>query len=103
MLFWGDTSAKDNSLSGGPAPAAFKGFVPNPACGTNWTTGAGASATPPAGPLPDHLGVIVTDHATQAGARPSGDTAHLVIVHTDPGYGPDPTQHGTGTVVATVC
>jgi hypothetical protein len=51
VLFWGDTWAKDNSLPGGPAPTPFKGFVPNPAtpaCRTNWTTGAGASATPPA-------------------------------------------------------
>jgi hypothetical protein len=27
----------------------------------------------------------------------------LVVVRTDSGYGPLPTEHGTGTVVATAC
>jgi len=37
------------------------------------------------------------------GAKVSGDTTGIVVVKTDPGYGPLPTEHGTGTVVATAC
>jgi hypothetical protein len=37
------------------------------------------------------------------GATVSGDTTGIVVVKTDPGYGPLPTEHGTGTVVASAC
>ena len=106
VFFWGDTWANDNRLSGGPAPDAFKGFAPTPAvptCGAGWATRPGASAVPPAGPLPEYLAVIVTDRVTQTASNLKGGTSHLVIVHTNPGYGPDPVQHGTGTVVANLC
>jgi beta-galactosidase GanA len=104
--FWADTWANDNQLSGGSAPDAFKGFAANPAtpaCGSPWTTRPGGSSAPPAGPLPEYLAAAATGKVTQHGSAIAGDTAHLVIVRTDPGYGPDPTQHGTGTVVAILC
>ncbi|HEY7431893.1 MAG TPA: beta-galactosidase [Streptosporangiaceae bacterium] len=106
VLFWGDTWRQANTLSGGGAPAAFKGFAASPsvpACGTSWVTRPGGSASPPAGPLPDYLGVIVSSSVAMPGAAISGDTAGIVVVKTDPGYGPLPTEHGTGTVVAAAC
>jgi beta-galactosidase GanA len=106
VLFWGDTWWTSNALSGGTAVPAFKGFAaspPVPACGTNWVTRVGGSSSPPAGPLPDYLGVIVSSSVSQSGAALSGDTTGIVVVKTDPGYGPLPTEHGTGTVVATAC
>ena len=91
-------------LHTGIGPPAFKGFAASPsvpACGTNWVTRVGGSSSPPAGPLPDYLGVIVSSSVSQTGAAVSGDTTGIVVVKTDPGYGPLPTEHGTGTVVAT--
>jgi hypothetical protein len=106
VTFWGASWWKLNSLSGGTAPAAFKGFARNPAtpaCGTNWSTGPGNSAPPPAGPLPAYMGVIVSSSISKTGSIISGDTAHIVIVKTKPGYGPAPGHAGRGTVVAQLC
>jgi hypothetical protein len=106
VLFWGDTWWTSNTLSGGTAPPAFKGFAAAPsapACGTNWVTRVGGSSSPPAGPLPDYLGVIVSSSVSQSGVATSGDSTGIVVVKTDPGYGPLPREHGTGTVVATAC
>jgi hypothetical protein len=49
------------------------------------------------------MAVIVTSSAAKSGPVISGDTAHIVIVRTDPGYAPDPGHAGTGTVVSQVC
>jgi hypothetical protein len=106
VTFWGSHWAKANSLSGGAAPAAFKGYALNPAtpaCGTSWSSDPGNSTPPPAGPLPAYMGVIVSSSITQSGSQISGDTVHIVIVKTDPGYGPAPGHAGTGTVVAQFC
>jgi PKD repeat protein len=106
VTFWGAQWSKLNSLSGGAAPAAFKGFAPDPAvpaCGTNWSSHPGNSSSPPAGPLPDFMAVIVSSSITQSGSDISGDTAHIVIVQTNGGYAPSPGHAGTGTVVAVVC
>jgi Ice-binding-like len=104
--FWGAQWAKKNSLSGGPAPASFKGFAEfpkTPACGTNWSADPGHSTPPPVGPLPSEMAVIVTSLASQSGNSISGNTPHIVIVKTDPGYAPNPGHAGTGTVVLMVC
>lgn len=107
VTFWGSQWAKTNSLSGGSAPSAFKGFalkVPSPArCGSTWTTDPGNSSPPPAAPLPAYMGVIVTSSTGKSGPAISGNIAHIVVVKTNPGYGPNPGHAGTGTVVATVC
>ncbi len=106
VTFWGAQWWKLNSLSGGTAPAAFKGFedMPaTPACGQNWTTDPGNSTPPPAGPLPPYMVIIVSSLITKSGSTIAGDTPHLVVVKTDPGYGPNPGHAGTGTVVATIC
>ena len=104
--FWGAQWAKMNSLSGGLAPRSFKGFSDSPqtpACGTNWTADPGNSTPPPKGPLPAFMAVIVTSSVTKMGPEISGDTAHIVIVQTNPGYAPNPGHAGTGTVVLMVC
>jgi hypothetical protein len=106
VTFWGAQWWKLNSLSGGAAPAAFKGFAKNPAtpaCGTGWSTDPGNSAPPPNGPLPAHMAVIVTSKTTKSGSQISGNTPHIVVVKTDPGYQPNPGHEGTGTVEAQVC
>ena len=106
VTFWGAQWSSLNSLSGGSAPAAFKGFEKNPAsvtCGTNWTTGPGNSAKPPPGPLPAFMAVIVSSSITKSGSTIHGNTVHMVIVRTNPGYAPDPGHPGTGDVVAQIC
>ena len=90
-----------NTLSGGPAPASFKGFEndsPMPTCSSRWTTRPGNSSKPPAS-VPEYMGVIVASKVDKAGPNISGDIKQLVIVKTDPGYGPNPGHGGTGTVV----
>ncbi len=106
VTFWGAQWWKLNSLSGGSAPAAFKGFASAPtvpACGTGWTTGPGNSPPPPAGPLPPLMGVIVASSISKSGSTISGNTVHIVIVQTNLGYDSNPGHAGTGTVVATYC
>ncbi len=106
VTFWAAQWWKLNSLSGGAAPASFKGFALSPAtpsCGTNWTTGPGNSPHPPAGPLPEFMGVIVTSSVSKSGSQISGNTVHMVVVHTNPGYSNNPGHAGTGTVVAQIC
>jgi len=106
VTYWGAQWSKQNSLSGGGAPASFKGFAKSPdtpACGTGLSTDPGNSAPPPAGPLPAFMGVIATSSAGQSGSQISGDTPHIVVVKTNAGYSTNPGHAGTGTVVAQAC
>jgi hypothetical protein len=107
VTFWGAQWGKANSLSGGPAPAAFKGFAnaleTPPACGTNWSTDPGNSSGPPPGPLPEFIKVIVSSHIVKSGATISGDTKEVVLVETGSGYAANPGHAGTGTIVGVVC
>jgi hypothetical protein len=106
VTFWGAKWSKQNGLSGGSAPASFKGFADAPAtvgCGSSWTAQPGESGSPSSGPLPAYVAVIVSATISKSGAAISGDTQHLVVVKTNPGYDGDPDHPGTGKVVATVC
>jgi hypothetical protein len=49
------------------------------------------------------MAVAVTGAVTSSGSTISGTIRAIVIVKTNPGYGPDPSRPGTGTVVATLC
>ncbi|MGE5323736.1 MAG: hypothetical protein ACM3SW_12785 [Actinomycetota bacterium] len=107
VTFWDAQWWKVNSLSGGPAPASFKGFADTlsttpPACGGTWSTGPGNSSAPPAS-VPSFMAVIASSSIVQSGSNISGDTAAIVIVQTAPGYAPNPGHAGTGTVVAVLC
>ncbi len=107
VTFWGAQWAGLNVVSGGTAPAAFKGYAKSPATptcgGPGWATDPGNSAPPPAGPLPAFMGVISTDSAVKSGSQITGTTPHIVVVQTNPGYAPNPGHAGTGVVVAQAC
>lgn len=103
--FWGAQWARANALTGGPGPDAFKGYITSqhtPACGATWTTSPGNSGHPPTA-VPTYIAVTVTSHVTQHGDTITGDTTHVVIVKTDPGYAGNPGHAGGGTIVATLC
>jgi hypothetical protein len=107
VTFWGAQWAKSNSLSDGGAPSSFKGFAnavsTTPAtCGGTWTSNLGGSSGPPA-TISQYITVIVAGSVTKSGSVVSGNIRKLVIVKTNPGYGPDPSQPGTGTVYSVVC
>jgi hypothetical protein len=105
VTFWGAQWWKKNALSGGTGPAAFKGFEDSlsaPVCGIDWTSRPGNS-TPPPGSIPAYMAIIVASHVDNSGASIGGDTPHIVIVKTDPGYQGNPGHAGTGTIVGVVC
>jgi hypothetical protein len=102
VTFWGAQWSKLNSLSGGSAPPAFKGFADNPstspACGQSWSTDPGNSSNPPPPPLPGFIIVRVTSSISKSGSTISGNTPHLVVVQVKPGYDDNPGHAGTGNV-----
>jgi len=107
VTFWGGQWSRKNHLSGGRAPASFKGFAnctnPNPpACGGTWESDPGNSSHPPA-TVPADITVVVSSLITKSGPIESGDIPMMVTIHTDPGYEPNPGHEGTGTVTAVVC
>ena len=106
VTFWGAKWAKLNSLSGGAAPASFKGFaneLAEPKCGSSWTTDPGNSSDPPEEPLPGLIEAVAASHISKSGRTISGDVTAVVLVETEPGYGPNPGHAGTGTVVGVSC
>jgi hypothetical protein len=109
VYWWGAQWWKNDQFrSGAFAPASFKGFVDStssPWCGQTWTTRPGNSSRPPKAVAPNTLmAVIVSSHITKRGPVISGDIVHIVLVRTNPGYGPNPGHPGTGTiVVANLC
>jgi len=107
LTWWGAQWSKQNALSHGAAPAAFKGFIASvsttpPGCGATWTTGPGNSPPAPSS-VPTYMAVIVTGTVTKSGSTIRGDSVHIVIVKTNAGYGPEPGKPGTGTVVGELC
>ncbi len=112
LTWWGGNWASSNPLSGGPAPASFKGYaqtfhngaatVTDPACAGSWTGSPGGSANVPS-TVPAYMAVVVPSKVTQSGGTVSGNIAEIVIVKTNSGYQPNTADPGTGTVVATLC
>ncbi len=107
VTFWGAQWDKANHLSGGSAPASFKGFAnvlsPNPpSCGGTWLSDPGNSCNPPDS-VPAFINVIAASSVTKSGPVISGNGPKMVIVKTNPGYGPAPGHTGTGTVTAVIC
>ena len=77
VTFWGAQWHKANSLSGGDAPASFKGFgdgtIPAPpTCGGTFTAGPGNSASY-GGQLPSYMGVFVSSAITKQGSSIAGN------------------------------
>jgi len=105
VYWWGAQWWKNDHLRGGLAPASFKGFENgdrSPWCGQTWTTRPGNSSKPPQ-TVPTYMAVIVASHIVKSGPVISGDIVHIVLVRTNPGYGPNPGHPGTGTIVGTLC
>jgi hypothetical protein len=112
VTWWSDTWSAANSLSGGSAPPAFKGFAgsvaslpttsPPASCSGIWKT-SGGNSPPPASGVPSYMGVLVTSSVTKPGSNISGNFARIVIVKVNPGYAPDPNHPGSGTIVGTFC
>jgi hypothetical protein len=108
VTFWGAQWHKANSLSGGGAPASFKGFAHAtssmpPVCGSGtFTAGPGNSANF-AGPLPSFMGVLVSASIGKHGSSISGDVVHIAVVQTAGGTVSNPGHAGTGTEVAQLC
>ena len=105
VYWWGAQWWKNDHLSTGLAPASFKGLElsnPSPWCGQTWTTRPGNSPHPPK-TVPGMMAVIVASYITKNGPVISGNIVHIVLVRTNPGYGPNPGHVGTGTIVGQVC
>jgi len=110
VQFWGAQWAKNNSLSGGPAPASFKGYADsgtvtmttNGLCGGEWFTNPGNSSVPPA-TLNTPFVVILTSTVVKSGPVITGDVVGAVVVNPYPGYAPDPGHAGTGTIQQVLC
>src|SRR5438128_700202 len=109
VTFWSAQWSKVNVLSGGRAPSGLQGLRATtsstlPSCGAGWSTGTGGSPVPPEGPLPAYMAVIASSKISQSGSTIfSGNTVHVVVVKTNPGYAPEPEHTGTGSVVGVVC
>jgi kumamolisin len=111
VSWWADTWSSLNSLSGGPAPPAGKGFAgtvslpsttPPVSCSSGWST-SGGNSPPPVASIPSYMGTLVTSAVTKSGSVISGNTVEIVVVKTNPGYAPNPASHGTGVIVAKYC
>jgi len=62
----------------------------------------GNSSNPPA-TIPEYMAVIVASRMQQDGSVITGDVKKIILVKTDPGYGPSPSHPGSGQVVAILC
>jgi hypothetical protein len=76
--------------------------TPPASCGSAWTS-TGGNSPPPVSGVPSYMGVVVTSSVTKTGSASSGNSKSIVVVKVNPGYTPDPSGHGTGTIVATFC
>lgn len=91
VTFWGESWWLANLLSGGEAPASFKGFAQPAAAG--FTAHPGFEGAPAS--VPAWMGVLVTSHAAKDGASIAGDVTRIAVVHVS-SY--DPLVGGAGTV-----
>jgi hypothetical protein len=99
VTFWGAQWAKDNSLSGGDAPSAFKGLaLTTDVVNCAFATGPGNSVDGPDALPPGDVQVLVASSITKSGSTINGTFTGWVAVKPDPGYAGDPGHAGTGTV-----
>lgn len=47
--------------------------------------------------------VVVSSNITKSGPTISGNVVQVIVVKTNPGYGPNPGHEGTGTVLQVLC
>ncbi len=112
VTWWDAQWSTFNALSGGAAPAAFKGFAgtvtlptttPPASCAMPWNTSGGDSPKP-ADMVPGYMGVLVSSGITKSGNVISGNTTQIVVVKLGSGSTPtSPGKTGTGIVVGVFC
>jgi hypothetical protein len=104
--FWGAQWSTANAVSGGPAPASFKGFSNVPGgpttCGGTFRTRPGNSPPPPA-TVPGYTAMLVTSGVAKSGDVITGTKPAIVVVRTNTGYAPAPGFTGTAEVLAVLC
>jgi hypothetical protein len=108
VTYWSSQWSKVNTLSGGPAPSTFKGFINGlsvepPTCGITWTSTLGGNSTQPPATVPSFMGAVVPSTVTASGSTSFGNAVKIVVVQTNPGYSSNPGGAGTGTIVAQFC
>lgn len=102
--FWGAQWAMHNAVSGGDAPASFKGFadIVQPSapgsCSGTFETRPGNSSEPPA-TASGEITVLVANSVTKSGDVISGTYTDMVTVAVESDYAPDPGHTGIGFVV----
>ena len=113
VTFWGTAWDKNNPRSGCATAYApdFKGFAgagSDPGSDAQssitlgqWRTVSGNDPSPPPGPLPSVIPVVITDCVQRQGAAIAGHVVGTALVRVGPGYSPDPSTPGTGSVVST--
>lgn len=102
VTFWGAQWAKDNTVSDGDAPNAFKGLaLTTDVSNCLFSTGPGNSVAPPDALPPGDVLALVADSVTKSGSTVSGHFTGMVVIQPDTGYAGDPGHAGTGTVVGT--
>ena len=98
VTFWSPSWWRVNTLSGGRAPASFKGFVSTPFDGV-WLASPGSDRAPAV--VPDWMGVLVASRVSKDGDTITVATTGMVVVHVET-YSPRIGVAGSGTVVATI-
>lgn len=68
---------------------------------TRWLCADTQSSNPPP-TVPQYMAVIVSSSMSESGPVISGGVKRIVIVRTNPGYGPAPGHGGTGQLVAII-
>jgi hypothetical protein len=96
VTFWSPSWALENTLSGGPAPASFKGFATTPVDG-GWLASPGFDHAPDL--APEWMAALVASRVTKAGGTITVATTGMVVVHVTT-Y--DAHLAGQGSVVATI-
>jgi hypothetical protein len=105
VTYWSSQWSQNNPMTSAAAPNGFKGFedgTTTPTCGGTWTSSPGDSSNPPA-TVPQFMGVIVSSSIQKNGSTITGNIKKIIVIQTDPGYGPAPGKVGTGKVVAIIC
>jgi len=113
VTFWSGYWVLWNGLSGGGWPIGFSGFatsIPNnpPQCGDSWTSGLPGLFSKAPATVPELMYVIVSNSIASnwnwtSPSMYQGNTKKVLLVRTNPGYGPDWSHTGTATIVAQIC
>jgi hypothetical protein len=95
VTFWSPSWWLLNALSGGPAPASFKGFAtPVP---DGWIASPGFEHSPAS--VPEWMAVLVASRIAKEGSVITPTASRMVVVHVG-SY--NPLLLGDGTVVAAI-